>query len=143
MLSRIAVVGTGEGSSPGVERLCSRLESISHGSWHQVRFLGLSAIDSCDPRTVVDGHKQVAPHPNAILNNMDDQEQQRSQAILTFLGAGLQQPPHRALAVTALANARRGLAAHRASSQPVDTWLTEQVRHGGIRENAATLAVLE
>jgi len=71
------------------------------------------------------------------------QEHRRSQAILAFLGAGLQQPPDRALAVTALASARRDLAALQASNLPVGTWLTEQARHGGIRENAATLAVLE
>lgn len=74
---------------------------------------------------------------------MVDHEQQRSQVILAFLGAGLHQPPDRALAVTALAEARRGLTAHQARDQPIGTWLAEQVRHGGIRENAATLAVLE
>lgn len=74
---------------------------------------------------------------------MVDHEQQRSQVILAFLGAGLQHPPDRALAVTALADARRDLTAHQARDKPIDTWLTEQVRHGGIRENAATLAVLE
>ena len=51
--------------------------------------------------------------------------------------------PGRALALTALGNARRDLAAQQASSQPIGPWLTEQARHGGIRENAATLAVLE
>jgi phytoene dehydrogenase-like protein len=71
------------------------------------------------------------------------EEDQRSQAILAFLGAGLQQPPDRALAVTALGNARRAVAAQKASEQSIETWLAEQVRHGGIRENAATLAVLE
>ena len=45
--------------------------------------------------------------------------------------------------MTALGNARRDLAAQQASNQSIDTWLAEQVRHGGIRENAATLAVLE
>lgn len=74
---------------------------------------------------------------------MSEQENNRSQAILAFLGAGLHQTPSRAQAVTALADARRGLAADQAHAQPIDTWLAEQVRHGGIRENAATLAVLE
>lgn len=45
--------------------------------------------------------------------------------------------------MTVLGNVRRDLAAQQAGNQPIDTWLAEQVRHGGIRENAATLAVLE
>lgn len=45
--------------------------------------------------------------------------------------------------MTALGSARRDLAARQASGQPIGPWLTEQARHGGIRENAATLAVLE
>lgn len=68
---------------------------------------------------------------------------QRSQVILAFLGAGLDQPPDRALAVTTLADARCGLTAHQAGNQPIDAWLAEEVRHGGLRENAATLAVRE
>ena len=74
---------------------------------------------------------------------MPDQDQQCGQAILAFLGTGLHQAPSRALAVTMLADARRGLAACQVGSHPVETWLAQQVRHGGIRENAATLAVLE
>lgn len=77
------------------------------------------------------------------MSDMAYQEHQRTHAVLAFLGAGLQQPPDRALAVTALGSARRDLAAQQASNMPIGTWLTEQVRHGGIRENAATLAVLE
>jgi hypothetical protein len=85
----------------------------------------------------------MGPHQDAIMSIVAYQEHQRSQAILAFLGAGLHQPPDRALAVTALGSARRDLAARQASSQPIGPWLTEQARHGGIRENAATLAVLE
>jgi hypothetical protein len=85
----------------------------------------------------------MRPHRDAIMSIVAYQEHQRSRAILAFLGAGLQQPPDRALAVTALGSASRDLAARQASSQPIGPWLTEQARHGGIRENAASLAVLE
>lgn len=83
------------------------------------------------------------PAPDAIMSAMVHQEHQRSDAILAFLEAGLHQPLDRALAVTAISNARRELADQQARNQPIDAWLAEQAHYGGIRENAATLVVLE
>ena len=67
----------------------------------------------------------------------------RPDAILAFLGAGLFQRPSRTEAVDAIAAARRGVAACQARRAPVWQWLAGEVRLGGIRENAAVLAVLE
>ncbi len=70
-------------------------------------------------------------------------EERYSQAIMAFLGAGLRPPPSRALAVTALAGARRSVGSHPARGESLGKWLAGEVRVRGIRENAAVLAVLE
>jgi hypothetical protein len=70
-------------------------------------------------------------------------EERRSQAIMAFLGAGLHQPPSLALAVTALADARRTVASLWSRGEPIAHWLASETRLHGIRENAATLAVME
>jgi hypothetical protein len=67
----------------------------------------------------------------------------RRDAMLAFLGAGMHAPPSRARMVAALADARRSVAAHQATSQPVDGWLANEIRLRGVRESAAVLAVLE
>jgi hypothetical protein len=62
---------------------------------------------------------------------------------MAFLGAGLHQPPSTAQAVAALANARRMVASLLSRGEPVAPWLANETRLRGIRENAATLAVME
>ncbi|GAA4555310.1 hypothetical protein GCM10023193_01360 [Planotetraspora kaengkrachanensis] len=64
-------------------------------------------------------------------------------ALIGFLGAGLGSPPPTALMVTALADARRSVAARLQFNQPTSEWLAEETRAGGIRENAAVPAVME
>jgi hypothetical protein len=63
--------------------------------------------------------------------------------VIAFLGAGLSSAPSKALAVTALADARRAVTARQAQGQALDAWLAGEVRVRGIRENAAVLAMLE
>jgi hypothetical protein len=70
-------------------------------------------------------------------------DEQRRHAIIAFLGAGLHQPPSPALAVEALASARRAVAAHLARGTSISEWLASQIRVHGIKENAAVLAVIE
>lgn len=70
-------------------------------------------------------------------------DDRRSQAITAFLGAGMHDLPTPALAVRALADARRSVGAFCTRGEPIDRWLAEQVRFPGITENAATLAALE
>lgn len=72
---------------------------------------------------------------------MPDHQERRGEAIIAFLGAGLPQAPSRAQAVTALAEARRALAAHQARNEPVEIWLAEQVRHSGIRETSRSVTL--
>ena len=67
----------------------------------------------------------------------------RRRPVLAFLGAGLDSVPSTASAVTALAAARRAVAAHLARGEAVDEWLADEIRLRGIRENAAILAVRE
>jgi hypothetical protein len=67
----------------------------------------------------------------------------RRDAIIAFLGAGLGQPLSTALAVDALASARRTVATHLASGASAGEWLASEIRVRGIRENAAVLAVME
>jgi hypothetical protein len=62
---------------------------------------------------------------------------------MDFLGAGLHQPPSRALSVAALGDARRMFASHARDELLISEWLTGEIRLHGIRENAATLAVME
>ncbi|UWP79903.1 hypothetical protein [Dactylosporangium fulvum] len=78
-----------------------------------------------------------APHRGA------DPTEDRRQALLAFLNAGLPSPASTATMVTALADARRAVAAHQPRGLPLDDWLTGQIRLRGIRENAAVLAMLE
>lgn len=70
-------------------------------------------------------------------------DKHRRDAIIAFLGAGLYQPPSRALAVDALASVRRAVAAHLTRGKPISEWLASEIRLRGIRENAAVLAVIE
>jgi hypothetical protein len=50
--------------------------------------------------------------------------------------------PSTAVAVNALASARRAVAAHLASGAAIDEWLAREIK-AGVRENAAVLAVIE
>jgi hypothetical protein len=51
--------------------------------------------------------------------------------------------PDKAVIVMRLADARRAVTMHRERGLPPDGWLADEVRVGGIRENAAVLATLE
>ena len=62
---------------------------------------------------------------------------------MAFLGAGLHDRPSRAVMLSALAGARRTIALLQARGEPVADWLASETRLRGIRENAATLAVIE
>ncbi|MER7280165.1 hypothetical protein ABT369_37580 [Dactylosporangium sp. NPDC000244] len=70
-------------------------------------------------------------------------EEDRRHALLDFLNVGLPSPASTATIVTALADARRAVAAHQARGRSLDDWLTGEIRHRGIRETAAVLAALE
>jgi len=70
-------------------------------------------------------------------------EERRSEVIMAFLGAGLHQPPSRALAVSCLAEARRMVASLLSRGEPIGPWLASEIRLHGIRENAAVLAAME
>jgi hypothetical protein len=72
-----------------------------------------------------------------------DAEERRSRAIIAFLGAGMDDRPSQALCVRALADARRSLAVDRGRNTLTEQWLAAEIRFRGIKENAATLAVLE
>lgn len=67
----------------------------------------------------------------------------RRAALVAFLSAGLPSPPPTSVMVSALAAARREILAHRARSEPLDSWLSNEVRLRGVKENAAVLAALE
>jgi len=69
--------------------------------------------------------------------------ERRRAALITFLGAGMPSPPSRALMVEVLAGARRAIAMHQRHGRALNEWLAGEVRLGGIRENAAVVAVLE
>ncbi len=64
-------------------------------------------------------------------------EDDRADALIAFLSAGLRQQPSRALMVEALADARRAVAACRARRLSIDGWLADQIRLRGIRKTAA------
>jgi hypothetical protein len=70
-------------------------------------------------------------------------EERRSEVIMAFLGAGLNDRPSRALMLSALAGARRTIALLQARREPLADWLASETRLRGIRENAATLAAME
>jgi hypothetical protein len=78
-------------------------------------------------------HRQAGP----------EAEERRHRAITAFLRAGMHDQPPLALTVQALADARKSGAAHQARREPIDGWLASELRSPGIKENAATLAVLE
>jgi hypothetical protein len=83
----------------------------------------------------------------AIMSGHNDScagtDKRRRQAIIAFLGAGMHDAPSPALAVQALATARRSVAACRARNESITIWLAGEIRLPGIKENAATLAALE
>lgn len=70
-------------------------------------------------------------------------EDRRREALIALLGAGMSPPPDKALLVSALANARRSVAALGKREADIDEWLDTESRLPGIRENAATVAALE
>jgi hypothetical protein len=80
--------------------------------------------------------------PDSSRRHLEPDEH-RSQAIVAFLRAGMHDSLSTALAVQALADARRSVAAHRARNEPIDNWLAGEIRFPGLKENAATLAALE
>jgi hypothetical protein len=61
---------------------------------------------------------------------------------MAFLGGGPDRPLSAALAVDALASARRAVAAHLAHGASIDEWLASETWIPGVRENAAVLAVM-
>jgi hypothetical protein len=63
--------------------------------------------------------------------------------ITAFLGAGPHDRPSRAVMLSALAGARRTVALLQSRGEQVTDWLASETRLRGIRENAATLAVME
>jgi hypothetical protein len=67
----------------------------------------------------------------------------RRHALIAFLAAGMTPAPATAQLVSALANARRGVAANLSRGLSVGEWLQSEIRFRGIRENAAVLAALE
>jgi hypothetical protein len=73
----------------------------------------------------------------------DDEERRIRAALAGFLSAGLDPAPSRAILVRALADARRSVAMLRSRKVSLAPWLASEIRLRGIRENAATLAVLE
>lgn len=64
-------------------------------------------------------------------------------ALIAFLSAGMAPIPTTAQLVSALATARRSVAALQSRGEPLDEWLNSECRLRGIRENAATLATME
>lgn len=70
-------------------------------------------------------------------------DDRRRAALVAFLGAGLDPAPSRATLVSALADARRAVAALRSRDESISEWLVAEVRFRGIKENAAILAALE
>jgi hypothetical protein len=70
-------------------------------------------------------------------------ESRKSAALVSFLGAGLNPLPSRAVLVSTLAAARRAVSIMRSRNEPFSEWLAEEARLRGVRENAAFLAVME
>jgi hypothetical protein len=64
-------------------------------------------------------------------------------AIVAFLNAGLAAPPPHAEMLRALATARLSVASYQHRQTPLTAWLAGEIRVGGLRENAAVLAVIE
>jgi hypothetical protein len=76
-------------------------------------------------------------------SDIPDPRKFRQDALIAFMGSGLAASPTKAQLVSALATARKSIAALQARHQNVDGWLSSEVRLRGIRENAATVAALE
>jgi hypothetical protein len=72
-----------------------------------------------------------------------EQVDDRRRALIAFLSAGIVPAPANAQLVSALANARRHVAASHSQGRSIGEWLQGEVRIRGIRENAAVLAALE
>jgi hypothetical protein len=70
-------------------------------------------------------------------------EDPHRRALIAFLSAGTAPAPATAQLVSALAAARRAVAASRSPGRPLTEWLEGEVRLGGLRENAAVLAAME
>lgn len=70
-------------------------------------------------------------------------EDRRREALIALLGAGMSPSPDKALLVSALADARRSVAALGKREADIGEWLDTETRFPGIRENAATVAALE
>lgn len=81
-----------------------------------------------------------------MLNNAlsaSREEDRKKAALVGFLSAGLDPAPSTAVLVSALADARRAVAALRSRRESIDQWLANEIRFRGVRENAAVLAALE
>jgi hypothetical protein len=134
-LSVVLDAGTGHDRCPAVPlKHASQVPAASIRShWH--------AAGTLTPGRVSGGRAMLGYVTGGRATPLD--EEPRRDIIIAFLGAGLRQPPSRALAVAALASARRVVAAHRARGEPIRGWLAGEIQLAGIRENAAALAAME
>lgn len=80
---------------------------------------------------------------NALSSSTPYDDDRKRAALVGFLSAGLDPAPSRAVLVSALADARRAVAALRSRREPIGQWLANEIRFRGVRENAAVLAALE
>jgi hypothetical protein len=72
-----------------------------------------------------------------------DDGRRRSSAIVAFLGTGMDPKPTRANMVDRLASATRTVRELSGQGRQREDWLADEMRIGGIRENAAVLALVE
>jgi hypothetical protein len=87
--------------------------------------------------------EDVAVNEVPTASGGSDPADLRRRALIAFLAAGMAPAPATAQLVSALANARRAVAANLSQGLPVGEWLQSEIRFRGIRENAAMLAALE
>ena len=87
--------------------------------------------------------EDVAVNEVPIASGGSDPADLRRRALIAFLAAGMAPAPATAQLVSALANARRAVAANLSQGLPVGEWMQSEIRFRGIRENAAILAALE
>jgi hypothetical protein len=87
--------------------------------------------------------EDVVVNERPPVPDRSDPEDSRRRALIAFLSAGMAGTPATAQLVSALAAARRAVAANRSHSRLVDDWLRNEIHFRGIRENAAVLAALE
>ena len=129
-----------------------RVNEISARSGYQrsVLALPLGSLYSLDDewgagwgRTTEELTAVIRDACNDQLHGRSADDAARSQAITAFLSSGVVPEPTKALLVRALAAARRSVRELRDAGKPVAAWLGTQSRYGGLRENAATVAVLE